>query len=140
MSCEQPGRRTGFKCETCGLVFSHNIVWTTILKPNFALCTSNAHRAPVQYRHSIANHRCSKKRCSICSQHFDHSSQEVHECFVQRPRINAKNASNTNVLGSSTQISNERRKNTLLMTLVIGFLTLRQSRIVTMGMNMFQFS
>ena len=28
----------------------HKIVWTTILKPDFALCNSKAHRAPVQYQ------------------------------------------------------------------------------------------
>ena len=27
----------------------HKTVWTTILKPDFVLCISNAHRAPVQY-------------------------------------------------------------------------------------------
>ena len=98
----------------------HKTVWTTILKPDFVLCISNAHRAPVQY-HSIANHRCSKKRCSICSQYFDHSSQEVHECFVQRPKFNVTNASNTKVPGSSTQISNEREEEPLVDDACIWF-------------------
>ena len=54
-----------------------------------------------------ANHRCSKKRFFICSQNFHHPSHKVHECSVQRPKLNVTNASNINVFGSSTQMSNE---------------------------------
>ena len=108
---KQPSRRTGFKCETCGF----GLGWQDCLDKHietrlcslYFKCSSCSGTIP---RHSIANHRCSKKRCSICPQYFDHSSQEVHECFVQRPKINVKNFSTTNVPGSSTHLFNEREE------------------------------
>ena len=114
-SSEQPGRTTSFKCDTCGFVLRSqdcldNHIETRLCSL-YSKCSSCSGTIP---HHSIANHRCSKKRSSICSQYFDHSSQEVHEGFVQRPKFNVKNASITNVPGSSTQISNDREEEPLV--------------------------
>ena len=121
-SSEQPGRRTGFKCDTCGLVLRSqdcldNHIETRLCSLYFK-CSSCSGTIP---RHSIANHRCSKKWCSICSQYFDHSSQELHECFVQRPKITVKCASDTSVPGGSTQIFNDREEEPIVDDACIWF-------------------
>ena len=121
-SSEQPGRTTGFKCDTFGLVLRSQDCLDNHIETRFcSLYLKCSSCSGTKLRHSIANHSCSKKRCSICSQYFDHFSQEVHECFVQRPKINVKSTSNTNVPGSSTRITNEREEEPLVDDVCIWF-------------------
>ena len=71
------------------------------------------------------------KETVLCSQYFDHASQEVHECFVQRPKVNVEIVSNTNVPGSSKQISNERKEEPIVADACIWFFDIETEQSCT---------
>ena len=120
-SSDQTGRGRGLKCETCGLVIRSqdclDIHIAARLCSLFFKCSLFSITIP---RHSIANRRCSKKWCSVCWQYFDHATQAVLECFVQSQK-NVKNASNTDIPGSWTQIFNEREEKPIVADACIWF-------------------
>ena len=92
MSFAVPCRRTSFKCEIYRLVLRSQDCLDNQIEPRLcslhficSLCSVTISH------HSTANQRCSKKCCSVCSKYLEHASQEVHGCFVQRPKSHGRN-------------------------------------------------
>ena len=85
----------------------------------------------IVHRYNTTSLHCKSpllKETVLCSQYFDHASQEVHECFVQRPKVNVKIVSNANVPGSSKQISNEREEEPIVADACIWFFDIEKEQ------------
>ena len=81
------------------------------MKTGFALCTSNARRDPVQKHITPLQITVAQRSAALSVRNtFEHSPQELHENFVQRPKSHVTNVSCGSVPGTSRQISNERKE------------------------------
>ena len=119
----------------------HKIVWTTILKPDFALCNWKAHRAPVQYQVTPLQVTVAQRNGALLVRNtLTTHLRKFMSASCKGPEITWKMLLILMFPEARQKSPTSERKNPLLMTFVFCFLILRQSRVVTIGMNMFQFS
>ena len=111
MSSDARARRRGIKFETCGLGLRSD---NCLDKPIEALlCSLYFKRLSCSVtipHHSFANHSCSKKLCSACSQYLEQVSQDVNESFVQKSKSPPKNLFRESGPRTSRQKRNEREE------------------------------
>ena len=118
--------KTSFKCEICGLVLSSQDHFDKDIETRicslYFICSSCSGKIPV---HSSEIHHCPKKRCSVCSQHFEHSSQEIHEGSVQKSRSHVRYVFCESDVGTSRQISKEGEEEPIDYDACTGFLDIK---------------